>query len=217
VLRRRLLTVLAGCLVALLVVPAALGVRVHVRVEGATTTIFGAAQPLVTPFVGTLPAEGGEVELAEPTALGALEAASIRGEFWYRIVSTSFGPYVAQVGRTAGAGSAGWVYKVNGVSPPVGADGYVVEEGDEVLWYYATFGPAGGPSTLDLVRRGKRCFQAFEVNDLGERARARGVVFRLDGRRVRAAKGRICPAGHWHTLRATKPSAIRSEVIRPRR
>ncbi len=36
--------------------------------------------------------------------------------------SSSFGNYVDQIGFYPGAGDAGWVFKVNGVSPPVGAD-----------------------------------------------------------------------------------------------
>jgi hypothetical protein len=191
--------------------------RVHVRVEGATRTIFGGGSPLVTPFTGELVVdETLTLALPRATALGALETASRRGEFFYRLTSTSFGPYVSQIGRRAGTGASGWVFKVNGVSPPVGADAYLLQPGDEVLWYYATFGPAGGPPTLDLVRLGDGCFRAFEVNDLGERRRARDVVFRLDGRGVESAGGRLCPRGHWHHLRATKDGAVRSPALRPR-
>lgn len=215
-LRRLFATALAAAFLAGLALPAsALALGVHVRVEGAKRTIFGAEAPLVTPFAGTLSAgEGVTIALSQATALGALEAASRRGEFFFRLVDTSFGPYVAQIGRRAGGGASGWVFKVNGASPPVGADAYVLEEGDEVLWYYATFGPAGGPPTLDLVRS-SRCFRAFEVNDLGERSPARDVVFKLGSRSVRSAEGRICPGGHWNRLRATKPGTVRSQVLRP--
>ena len=89
----------------------------------------------------------------------------------------------------------------------------MLEDGDVVLWYYATFGPAGGPPTLDLVRLGGGCFRAYALDDAGMRTPARGVVFRLDNRRVSSAGGRICPAGHWHRLRATKAGAVRSQVL----
>ena len=56
------------------------------------------------------------------------------------MTSSAFGSYVSQVGRIRGVGAAGWVFKVNGISPPVGADQVVLKDGDEVLWYYATFG-----------------------------------------------------------------------------
>ena len=70
-----------------------------------------------------------------------------RGEFYYH-VTDPFGPYVDQIGRYPAAGSSGWIYKVNGVSPPVGADQVVLSDGDTVLWYWATFGEQGGPPTL---------------------------------------------------------------------
>lgn len=211
--RPRLLVLGVVAVLAALAVPAAaLAFTVHVRVEGATTTIFGATEPRVTPYEGALPAGGGTVDLKEPTALGALETASLAGEFYYRLQAESFGPYVSQIGRRPGEGASGWVFKVNGVSPPVGADAYVVEAGDDVLWYYATFTDAGGPPTLDLVRAG-RCYRAVSVDDAGERTRATGVVFRLDARTVRSKRGRICPTGHWHRLRASKDGAIRSQVI----
>lgn len=213
-MRRTALAALAVSLAATLAWPAAaLGIRVHVRVEGARATLFGPAQPLVEPFTGQLELVGGTIELAEPTALGALEAASLLGEFYYRAELTGFGPYVSQIGRLGPSGSSGWVYKVDGVSPPVGADAYVLEPGDEVLWYYAAFGPQGGPRTLDLERAGRGCFQAYEVDDAGARSPARGVVFRLDGRRLRDGDGRFCPRGHWHRLKVTKAGAVRSQLV----
>ena len=59
------------------------------------------------------------------------------GEFYYRLTHSSFGDYVSQIGRYPAAGSAGWVFKVNGVSPPVGADQVALKDGDSVLWYCA--------------------------------------------------------------------------------
>jgi hypothetical protein len=192
----------------------AFGVRVHVRVEGAQTTIFGATDPRLNVFTGTLPVQdGGELTLSQPTALGALESASIAGEFFYRLRQASFGPYVDQIGRRAAEGTSGWVFKVNGVVAPVGAADAVVREGDEVLWYWATFSEAGGPPTLDLERAGARCYRAFLVDDAGKRTRATSVVFEVDGAKRRSRSGRICPSGNWHELRATKPGAIRSQVI----
>ncbi len=195
--------------------PNPLEIRVHIRVEGAKTTIFGAFEPSVTPVIGRFtPPDGDPVTLAAPTPLVALERASRKGEFYYRVQTTSFGRYVDRIGRRAAGGMSGWVYKVNGVSPPVGADVYALEPGDRVLWYYATFGPAGGPPTLDLDRVRRVCFRAYSVDDNGRRTRARDVVFRVDGRRVRSAGGAICPQGHWHAIRATKAGAIRSEALR---
>ncbi|MDQ4081507.1 MAG: DUF4430 domain-containing protein [Actinomycetota bacterium] len=218
-LRRPLVTL--GVLAAVLVLAApALAVRVHVRVEGAAATIFGATEPLLTPARGSWsPPEGPSLSVQAETPLGALERASRLGEFYYRVRASDFGPYVDRIGRLAAAATTGWVYKVNGVSPPVGADKYVLRAGDRVLWYFARFGPAGGPKTLAFHRT--KCpggVQAVAVDDNGRAKPATNVVFEIDGRRVRDRNGAICPRGHWHTLRATKPGTVRSRVVRnPRR
>jgi hypothetical protein len=210
----RLLVLLAALAAALALAGSAVAITVHVRVEGLTTTIFGADEPLLVPFVGPLAAEGGSVHpLAKPTALGALEAASRRGEFFYRLKSLSFGLFVDRIGRYPSGGSSGWVYKVNGVSPPVGAADYVLRDGDRVLWYFAKFGPKGGPATLELEGSSPGCFEAVARDDKGKATKARDVVFLVDGKPVRAASGEICPAGRRRTLRAMKPGAIRSELV----
>ena len=87
-------------------------------------------------------------------ALDALEASSNAGEFYYHVQQTTFGPYVDQIARYAATGETGWVFKVNGKSPPVGADAVSLKDGDTVLWYWAQFGVAGGPKTLVLERTG---------------------------------------------------------------
>src|SRR5919201_6247599 len=84
---KRLLVLLV--LVSGLVLPAsALAATVHVRVEGKTQTLYGAAEPT----------------LIANTPLDALEAASLAGEFFYHVASTSFGNYVDQIGRYAASG-----------------------------------------------------------------------------------------------------------------
>jgi Domain of unknown function (DUF4430) len=212
VVRRTL--VLAAALVAAAAVAApALGLTVHVRVEGARTSIYGAQEPRLSVFTGMLAADDGSAHtLSQPTALGALEAASRKGEFFYNLHNASFGLYVDQIGRRQAEGFSGWVYKVNGVSPPVGADNYVVREGDHVVFYWADF-TNGSPSTLDVVRRGRECYRAFAVDDQGDRTAAEDVTFRIDGLRAFRPNGIVCPRAHWHRLRATKPSLIRSELI----
>jgi hypothetical protein len=213
---RRLVVLILATALVLTLVPIAHAIRVHVRIEGAGSTLFGAEQPRVTPFLGTLTQGDVSLELSQPTALGALETASRRGEIFYQLVGTSFGPFVAQIGRLAGEGSSGWVYKVNGASPPVGADAHVLEEGDVVLWYYATFGETGGPQTLDLRRVGRGCFRAYAQDDAGIATPATDVVFRRDGRSIADEDGRLCPSGHWHRLSVTREGAVRSQVVRRR-
>jgi hypothetical protein len=195
---RSLLT-LAALAVALLLVPAAFAARVSVRVEGKTQSIFSAFE---TRFEA-----GGN-------ALEALDAASLRGEFYYHVTESSFGRYVDQVGRYPAGGSNGWVFKVNGASPPVGADKLELKDGDRVLWYWATFGPTGGPPTLMLTRTGRNCYRAVSENDAGADRFANGAVLTVDGRRVRTRAGRACVGRHQGLVRATLTGAVRSNALR---
>jgi Domain of unknown function (DUF4430) len=208
----RLSLVAAAVVAALLVVPAALAVKVHVRVEGKERTIFGSAAPLIdvtSPRANPLP----------ENALDALETASALGEFYYHIRITSFGPYVDQVGRFPAVGQTGWVFKVNGVSPPVGADQVQLKEGDTVLWYWAQFGVAGGPKTLVLAKVGKQnCYRVLAQDDRGNVSPALGAVLRVGKRTVRtqganqAAVG--CVGRHRGLLvRATLAGAVRSNAV----
>jgi hypothetical protein len=191
-LRLLLVAVLAAALV-----PAATAATVHVRVEGKTQTLFGASEPRAT----------------ATTALEALESASLAGELYYHVAQSSFGPYVDQVGRYPASGQAGWVFKVNGVSPPVGADKVEVKDGDRVLWYYAEFGPSGGPPTLDLRRSGRGCYQVVSQDDAGKESPATGAVLRVDARSVKTGAGKACPGPHKGLVRATLPGAVRSNAL----
>ncbi len=195
---RRLLIFLAVSAAALLVVPAALAFRVHVRVEGKTQTIFGAAEPTLS---------------VKANALDALESASRAGEFYYHVTVGGFGPYVDQIGRYPAGGSSGWVFKVNGLSPPVGADAVVLKPGDRVLWYWATFGPNGGPPTLVLRRASRGCYRVLAQDDAGKTRAARGAVLRVDGRSVRARAGSACVGAHRGLVRATLKGAVRSNAL----
>jgi hypothetical protein len=193
----------------------AAAVQVHVRVEGARKTLFGATEPRLTPYEGQiLAADGSAIELSEPTVLAALEAASRMGEFYYRVQATSFGPFIDQIGRNAASATRFWVFTVNGEFAPVGAGDFVLEEGDRVLWYLAPFDPSGvGPDTLDISPAGRGCFAAYAVDANGERSRVGDVVFRVNDRKVADSDGRLCPRGDWHRIRVTKEGAIRSKVI----
>jgi len=189
---------LAVSAVALLLVPAALALRVHVRVEGKTQTIFGAAEPALS---------------VKANALDALESASLAGEFYYHVTVGGFGPYVDQIGRYPAGGSSGWVFKVNGLSPPVGADAVVLKPGDRVLWYWATFGPNGGPPTLVLRRASRGCYRVLAQDDAGKTRAARGAVLRVDGRSVRARAGSACVGAHRGLVRATLKGTVRSNAL----
>jgi hypothetical protein len=193
---RRLVALLSVLLVAATVVSGALAASVKIRVEGKTQTIYGAAQP----------------GIQAANALQALDLASTAGEFHYGLTTSSFGDYVSQIGKYAATGSAGWVFKVNGVSPPVGADKVTLKDGDVVLWYYATFGPAGGPPTLELQRLPANCYVVQSVTDAGKRTRSATATLTADGKRFRTKNGRACIGKHVGLVRATAPGAIRSNA-----
>ena len=194
-MKRRLLAVLVA---ALVVVPSAAAVHVHVRVEGQTRNIFGATEPVLD---------------VKANALDALEAASFAGEFYYHVQSTSFGPYVDQIGRYPAGGSNGWVFKVDGKSPPVGADQVTLHDGDTVLWYWATFDTNGkGPQTLALRRKGN-CYRVFAQDGSGSELHAPGAVLRFDGKTRKASFTGTCIGRHHSLVYATSPGTVRSNAL----
>lgn len=196
---RRTLALAALAIVAAVAPAAVLAATVQVRVEGKTQTIFGAAQP----------------KARAANALEALELASLAGEFYYHVTQTSFGPYVDQVGRFVAGGANGWVFKLNGALPPVGADKVELKDGDVVLWYWATFDANGaGSKTLELARTGNGCYRVDAQDDNGVRAPARGATLVVDGRRVAAATGRACVGPHRGLVRATLDGAVRSNAVK---
>ena len=197
-MQRSLCTLAALLALAAAFASIAAAASVSVRVEGKTTSIFGAAEPRVS----------------AANAMAALDTASFLGEFYYHVTTTSFGPYVDQIGRYPAGGANGWVFKVNGASPPVGADQVTLNDGDRVLWYYATFGPAGGPPTLQLTRTARNCYRAVSESDAGTDTAAAGAVLRVDGRRVKTRAGRGCVGKHNGLVRATLTGAVRSNALR---
>jgi hypothetical protein len=197
---RRLIILGGIAVLACALAAPAIGARVKVRVEGKTTTIFGSAQPTLT---------------TGPNALTVLDAASVAGEFYYHVQTTSFGPFVDQIGLYPGAGASGWSYKINGVSPPVGADQAAVKDGDTVLWYWSTFTPTGGSPTLLLRKAAKRnCYVAVSQDDQGVSTPAAGARLLVDGRSVKTNAGRGCVGKHHGLVRATLPAAVRSNALK---
>jgi hypothetical protein len=186
----------------LFVLPAsAFAATVKVRVEGQTQTLFAPTEATVT----------------AASAQDALEQASLAGEFYYHVTVTGFGPYVDQVGRYGGTSSSGWVFKVNDLSPPVGPDKVVLKDGDRVLWYYAMFGPTGGPPTLSVKASKKGCYVAQAFDDNGKAATVSGLVFHIGSKRTIKGNANVdvCPGPHPGVLvRATATGAVRSNAVK---
>ena len=198
---RRFLALFAALAAALAIAPLAVAAVVHVRVEGKTRTIFGGTQP----------------RISAATPLDALVAAARAGEFYADVASSSFGNYVDQIGFYRAGGESGWDFKVNGVEPPVGADHVQLEDGDVVLWYWATFAETGGPPTLTLSRVQRRCYRVVEQNDAGKVSPAVGAVLHVDGRTVRtrgATGGAVaCLSGRHGPVWASLAGAVRSNRV----
>jgi hypothetical protein len=196
---RRLPVLVTVLGLALALAAPALAASVTVRVEGKTQPIFG-----------SMP-----VALDAPDPLAALETAGALGEFYTQETHASFGTYVSQIGRYPGVGASGWVFKVNNVSPPVGADQLKLKDGDEVLWYYATFSDTGGPATLSLKAGSGNCYTVTSFDDAGKGAAAAGALVKVDGRRFKAgANGRACVGKHRGLVRAFASGAVRSNAVK---
>jgi hypothetical protein len=189
-------------LVLLFVLPAvATAATVKVRVEGKTQTLFAPQ----------------EVTVTAANALDALEQASLLGEFYYHVTTTSFGPYIDQVGRYGGSGSSGWVFKVDDKSAPVGADQVQLADGDHVLWYYADFGATGGPPTLEVKASKQGCYTVHAFDDNGATATVSGLQLHIGSKRtVKATPDTsVCPGPHPGMLvRATATGAVRSNAVK---
>ncbi|MFH1584683.1 MAG: DUF4430 domain-containing protein [Patescibacteria group bacterium] len=84
------------------------------------------------------------------TAMDVVREAAGTCGYSFVVKDMDFGPYLTQIGEDAAEGLVGWLYLVNWVSPSVGADDYVLAEGDSVLWYYGEWGEE--PLRLSLAR-----------------------------------------------------------------
>ena len=215
--KRILVTVVVSLVLAGVFVLPAGAVSVSVRVEGKTQTIYGSAEP--------------RLQVAS-TALDALAAAAGSGEFYFHLTVSSYGSYVDQIGLYPATGAGGWMFKVNGAQPPVGANVVTLKSGDRVLWYWAGFDLLtwAGPKTLLLsrskltrservrVRRSHKklyCYAVLAQDDKGVSTPALGALLRAgSGRAVKTKNGRACLRAHQGLLvRATLSGAVRSNSL----
>jgi len=114
-------------------------VTIKVRVEGQTSTIWSGNVTFSTSTITDN--EDNTHTLNYPTALGALDEASKAGGFSY-VVNSSL--YVKEVNNEAEVLEypwPGWMFRVDWVSPNVGAADYALSDNNsEVLWYYGIYG-----------------------------------------------------------------------------
>ena len=216
-MRKRVLIIFSIAVLAVVFVSSAAAVSVSVRIEGKTRTLFGGTDPQLQ---------------VTSTALDALVAAAHAGEIYYHLSTGSSGSYVDQIGLYPALASGGWMFKVNGVLPPVGADKVALKSGDHVLWYWANFDPAtfAGPKTLRLTISGLThaeralerrthaklyCYAAVAQDDRGAITPANGAVLHVGSKRaVKTGKGRACVGPHRGLLvQATLSGAVRSNKL----
>ncbi len=70
-------------------------------------------------------------------ALDIVKNAAVLCSFTYVIEDTAYGPYLKKIGDDEAQGSSGWLYRVNGILPSIGAADYLLKSGDDVLWYFS--------------------------------------------------------------------------------
>ena len=132
-------SVAAACAAGLVAAPAALPLDTVIRVEGSSANLIPES---------AIPIEGVGTATVFDSQFQSVDVS--RGSaFWqlYRATSstglglsfTYFPAFqsslVEKIGTDANAGTAGWQFRVDHVSPPVGADATALKQGDSVLWY----------------------------------------------------------------------------------
>jgi hypothetical protein len=136
-------------------------VPVDVRVEGANDRALTADRYLTSGTEVTTAKQppncngtGATKQLPGPTALGALvDGSLVNSRLDPLLVSDefSFGLLVCGIGGDDASGASSfWLYKVNHVSPEVGADQFPVKADDDVLWFFVE-GAKNSGDELELV------------------------------------------------------------------
>jgi len=74
------------------------------------------------------------------TALDIVENGSTICGYTYFIEQTSWGPYLKKINDEEAHDLIGWLYFVNYEMPAIGAADYILEPGNEVLWYFGEWG-----------------------------------------------------------------------------
>jgi hypothetical protein len=132
----------------------------HVRVEGASATLFSGT---VSGGPVTITDSAAGTHTVDGSAMWALALASRGAGLSCVYTNSAWGVFVDSIAGESMVPAPpypGWLYRVNGVSPLVGATEYDLAEGDDVLWYYGTYDssptalvvPAGRVATGSSVR-----------------------------------------------------------------
>jgi len=164
------ITALLGVPYPVAVLQSQQGVTVDVRIEGQSGTVWSGT--VIVDESTIIDDQGGQHYLAEPTALGALDEASQLGGFPYVVQDTAYGLYVYSINGEEPAGMAGWMYRVDYVSPMVGAGDFILAQTtppdpphQEVLFTYSEWGQA--PLKVDADNTNPGVGDTFTVTVTG--------------------------------------------------
>lgn len=86
------------------------------------------------------------------TALDIVENGAQICGYTYLIEETSWGPYLKKINDEEAHDLIGWLYFVDYQMPMIGAADYILEPGDEVLWYFGEWGWLPAKLTLASQR-----------------------------------------------------------------
>ena len=118
------------------------GVTIDVRVEGQSETVWSGSVTVTESWI-TATNSGVTYHLEDPTALGALDEASQAGGFPYETTDEWGSLFVTSINGEEPQGMSGWMYRVDYLSPMVGAADFILDETippdpphQEVLFYY---------------------------------------------------------------------------------
>jgi len=141
------ITALLGIPYPVAVLQSRQGVTIDIRIEGQSSTVWSGTVTVDDSTI--IDDQGGQHYLAEPTSLGALDEASQLGGFPYVVQNTAYGLYVYSINGEEPAGMAGWMYRVDYVSPMVGAADFILDQTtppspphQEILFTYSEWGQA---------------------------------------------------------------------------
>jgi cobaltochelatase CobN len=133
-------------------------ITAKIRIEGKNKTIWNGEVAFSNSTI--VDTNGTSHYIPYPSALGALDEASKKGNFSYEVVY--YPTYDALYVRSIADESDWWHYWVNYTMPMVGADKYELKESDYVLWGYSeSWTPS--PLKISLEKEVVRINETFNV------------------------------------------------------
>jgi len=99
------------------------GLPVYIRIESSQTTIWRRKVFVAASLI--IDDQGQQHYFTKPTALGALDKAAEVGGFNYKVEKTGLDLHLYSVAGEEAAGTKGWMYRIDYITPSVGADAFV--------------------------------------------------------------------------------------------